>query len=324
MDSPRDDRCRHGVIALLLALSSLGWIPAEREDDGEKGVRAAAERFLADWNNGRLSDSYEGFSARLRQLVTLTQLEASLVAVRKELGTYVAMDVERLSEDRIDDQRSVVLDATLRFERGTTRGRFVVLAERGAWRLRFVQIDLPLEKRPPLDDAPVARIADEILVGLEREGLASVVRLLPHAREQFGEQAVRELFERMAHTLGAMRSHSLGAPSVVSEDGRQLTGRGRFEHGEAALRIALYADRGVWRLLGIDIAPDMTPLLFERMAWATLSQTLKRSDFVLSCPTTLVPVGSEAPCRFTSQGQTRGARVRRVEDADLDVVLVPE
>ena len=292
----------------------------------ETQARAEAERFLVDWKTGRLGDAYERLTSRLRQLVTRTQLEAALEPVRQELGQYVAVERERFSDERIDDQKAVVLDAILRFERGTTSGKFAFLQERGAWRLRYVKLDLPKDERPPLDDAPVARIAHEILEGLARDGLVSVVKLLPaQAKERFGEQALREVFARMADTLGTLRSHSLGKPSPI-QDGecRQLEGRGRFEHGQAALRLALCPDQGVWRLLAIDIAPEMTPRLFARMARATLAQSLGRTDFELSCPPVLVPVGSEATCRFTSRGEKRSARVRRLEDADLEVVFVKE
>lgn len=301
-------------LAVLLAL-------AAPEDAPVAEARAATERFLADWNDGRLKDAYAGFTLRLQQVATLTQLEASLVPVSTALGKYVAVEAARASDDTIDGQRALVLDTTLRFERGTTTGRFALLFERGAWRLRYVKLDLPLDKRPPLDDAPVGRIAGEILAGVERDGLGSLPRLLPEARAQFGEEAVRQLFDRTAATLGPLRSHTLDTPAALGEDCRQVTGRARFEHGDAALRLALCADQGVWRLRAIDVAPVMTPALFERLAHATLAQQLKRSDFELSCPPTLTAVGGEATCRFTSKGKTGAARVRRVEDADVEVAL---
>jgi hypothetical protein len=304
------------VFCVLLAALAEGT-PREAAE-----MRAEAHRVLMEWKSGRLSEAHERFTARLQQLVTPTQLEAALEPVRKELGPYASLESERYSDERIDGQRAVILDATVRFERGRTSGKFAFLAERGAWRLRYVKLELPLAERPPLDDAPVDTIAHEILAGLARDGLVSVVKLLPaQAKEQFGEQAVREVFEHMAETLGTLRSHTLGKPTVVGGECRQLEGRGRFEHGQAALRLALCPDQGAWRLLALDVAPEMTPLLFGRMASATLAQTLKRADFELACPSKLVDVGQEATCRFTSRGETRSARVRRVEDATLEVTI---
>ena len=284
-----------------------------------------AERFLGDWNEGRLDRSYAEFSARLQQLVTPTQLEASLVAVRDALGKYVAITGVRVAEERIDDQPAVVLDTTLRFERGTTSARFALLSERGAWRLRFLKVELPVAQRPSLDDAPVARIAGELLGVIQREGLRSVARLLPkEAKERFGEEAVRAVFERMADTLGALRSHSLEAPAVLGEECRQVAGRARFEHGDGALRMAFCPDQGVWRLIAIDIQPVMTAAVFERLVRAHLAQMLARRDFELSCPPALVPVGKTAACRLASGGRTRTVRALRIDEGDVDVTLAPE
>lgn len=326
MNSPRHDRGRAaGAMALLLVLSCSAWAQSPPADDPAREARAVAERFLSDWNEGRLADSYAAFSTRLQQIVTLTQLEASLVAVRNALGRHKTIADVRVAENRIDDRRAVVLDVTLGFERGVTQGVFTFVSERGAWRLRFIKLDLPLDKRPPLDDAPVATIAAEMLAVIQRDGLSSMVTLLPKdVREQFGEQAVRDLYERMADTMGPLRSHSLDKPTVLGAECRQLAGRARFEHGEATLRMALCPDQGVWRLMAIDVQPVMTPLLFERMARANLAQTLKHRNFELTCPATLVAVGAEASCRFSSGGRTRTARVRRIEDTDVEVVLAPE
>jgi hypothetical protein len=315
----------HMQIALLLAFASLapaqdGPTPAELRQ-----TRAAAERFLADWNAGRLADSYAAFTARLRQIVTPTQLEAALAPIRDALGRYVSIAEVRPSEGRIDDQRAIVLETNLRFERGATTAVFHFLSEREAWRLRFLKMDLPLDKRPPLDDAPVPRIAGELLAGIQRAGLASIVRLMPkEAVAQCGEQRVRDVYERMQDALGALRAHSVDPPAALPADCRQVAGRGTFEHGQAGLRLALCPDQGVWRLLAIDVQPVMTPVLFERLVRAHLAQALKRRDFELSCPRELVAVGEQAACRFTSGGRTRTVRARRLEEGDVEAVLEPE
>jgi hypothetical protein len=245
--------------------------------------------------------------------------------VRDALGRYVAIADVSPGEDRIDEQRAIVLQATLRFERGTTDALFDFLFERGAWRLRYLKVQLPLDKRPPLDEAPLPRIAGELLAVIQRDGLASMFKLMPKdAVAQFGEDRVRALYERMQDTMGALRTHSVDQPTALAAECRQVAGRGKFEHGDATMRMAFCPDQGVWRLVAIDVQPVMTPVVFERMARADLAQTLSRRDFELSCPKQLVDVGQHATCRFTSGGRTRTVRVKRIEEGDVEVVAEPE
>jgi hypothetical protein len=306
--------------ALAVALGSPLLAPPASAQPSERELKETADRLLQDWKKGRLSDSFGRVSSALQRLATVSQLQASLDSLRTKVGDYVSMGDVRMAEQRIDDQPAFVLAANLRFARGEAPGTFAFVQERGSWRLRYVKIDLP-DRVPSAGDAAVSSFAEEVVRTVARDGIQAAVPLLPlKVRQQYGDKKLREIFGRSQETLGAYREHTLDAPGALGGEGcREVRGRASFEHGEASLQLAVCPEASAWRLLAINVQPRMTPRIFERMTRLDVARMLDGAAFELECPAALVPVGAEATCRVRSGGRTRLAKVRRIEENDLEV-----
>ena len=313
-------RSRFVAAALAVALVSPGLAARAAADPSERELRETADRLLQDWKKGRLADSFGRVSSALQRIVTLAQLQASLDSLRTELGDYVSTGDVAVAPQRIDDRPAFVLAAELRFERGKAVGTFAFLEERGMWRLRYVKIEQPAPAASA-DAAAVSSFAEEVVRAIGRDGLEAAVPLFPmKVRQEYGDRKLREIFARTQQVLGSYREHALSAPGApIAEGCREVGGRARFEHGEAALQLAVCPEGSGLQLLAINVQPRMTPRVFERMARVDVARMLGGADFELECPAALVPVGAEATCRVRTGGRTRVAKVRRMEEGDIDV-----
>ena len=291
------------IAALLLAATVAAATP-----------EATIEAFLGEWKAGRTTQAYALMRDQARKAYGEAQIAAYLESRQRVLGELVSFGKPRPAEE------ASTYEVDLTFRNGKTRGWFVM----DEHRLSKFAIEIPEGKEAALDERDVTPIVKDLLAYASREGAAALADRFSDEMLKAVEQdreGAREVLDKVGTVLGPLASYELGAPSLLENDCREVKGRGKFQHGDARITVHVCWTDGVWDLKHVQMTPELTPAMVERM-FATLVQGSPK----VTCPRDVAfPVGGDIVCRVEVTGQPpQRATIRRTTESGWQVVGLEE
>lgn len=288
--------------AMLLAAAMLTASP-----------EATIEKFLTEWRAGRVKEMRAMLRDDVQRLVTEAQVAAYVAAHKRAMRDLVEWEKPELAKE--DEYES-----TLTFTKGKVRGTFGASDGRIDW----WALELPEKTVMTFEEGEVLPVAKEMLAAATREGVASLVeRVADDYLLEVGQtrESVVENLTRIADVLGPLSSFELNAPAELAGNCREVTGKGKFEHGQAALKVHLCWAGGLWNLRHTLITPDVTPAMVERM-FARLIEGAPKATCPKNAP---FPVGGDIICRIEVAGERpRNATIRRTGESSWEIVALDE
>ena len=297
------------MIAAMLLAATVAMSPVE-----------TIERFLGEWKAGRTEQAYALMRDEARKAYGQAQIDAYLASRRRVLGDLVEFGKPRPAKEVEVEQGLSVYEIDLTFREGKTTGWFVMADDK----LSKFAIDIPKGKAVTLDERDVTPVVKDLLAYASREGAGALADRFSDAMLQEVEQdrdTVREVLKKAGTILGRFTSYNLNPPAVLEGDCREVKGRGQFEHGHAALTVQVCWSDGVWNIRHVQMTPELTPLMVERMFAVMIEGSPK-----VTCPRDVAfPVGGDIVCRLELKGQPpQNATIRRTSESGWEVVGLAE
>jgi hypothetical protein len=297
------------MIAALLLAATVAVTP-----------EAAIETFLGEVKAGRPAQAYALMRDEARKAYGEAQIAAYVESRRRVLGNLVEFGKPRPAKEVEQAQGLSVYEIDLTFQNGKTKGWFVMADEK----LSKFAIDLPAGKTAKLEDSDVLPVVKDLLAYAGREGAAAMADRFSDemlAAVEQDREGARAILDKAGSVLGPAVSYDLGPPTLLEHDCREVKGRGKFQHGDATVTVHICWTDGVWNVKHVQMTPQLTPVMVERMFALFVQGTPK-----VECPRDAAfPVGADIVCRVEVKGQPpQNATIRRTTESGWEIVGLAE